>query len=122
MSKLQECAFSATTSPSRDIPVYIYATAGMRVLNKQDQNRIYNAIYLAYLRSDLHFYMRRDMLQTIDRTIIANPHILSTIPKVSDVFVDAFIQKSRDIAAPKKRRTLYREFLLRIYKVYTGAA
>lgn len=66
MSKLQECAFSATTSPSRDIPVYIYATAGMRVLNKQDQNRIYNAIYLAYLRSDLHFYMRRDMLQTID--------------------------------------------------------
>ena len=46
--------------------MYIYATAGMRVLNKQDQNRIYNAIYSAYLRSDLHFYMRRDMLQTID--------------------------------------------------------
>ena len=60
------CVLCYGLSPSRDIPVYIYATAGMRVLNKHDQNRIYNAIYFAYLRSDLHFYMRRDMLQTID--------------------------------------------------------
>ena len=49
-----------------DVPVYIYATAGMRVLSSKDQKAIYDAIYSSYLHSDLRFYMRRDMLQTID--------------------------------------------------------
>lgn len=51
---------------NRNIPLYIYATAGMRVLSNSDQNAIYNAIYSNYLRSDLMFYMKRNMLQTID--------------------------------------------------------
>lgn len=53
-------------SSAADVPVYIYATAGMRVLSSKDQKAIYDAIYSSYLHSDLHFYMRRDMLQTID--------------------------------------------------------
>ena len=38
----------------------------MRVLSKSDQNAIYNAIFSHYLQSDLIFYMKRTMLQTID--------------------------------------------------------
>lgn len=50
----------------RDIPLYIYATAGMRVLSESDQQAIYDAIYSGYSRSNVHFYMTRDMLRTIN--------------------------------------------------------
>ena len=38
----------------------------MRVLSKSDQNAIYNAIFSHYLQSDLIFYIKPNMLQTID--------------------------------------------------------
>lgn len=50
----------------RDIPLYIYATAGMRVLSESDQKLIYDAIFKGFSRSDLHFYMSRDMIRTIN--------------------------------------------------------
>lgn len=50
----------------RAIPLYIYATAGMRVLSESDQTAIYDAIFSGYTQSDLHFYMTRDMLRTIN--------------------------------------------------------
>ena len=48
-----------------NIPLYIYASAGMRVLSESDQNAIYDAIFKSYLRSDIQYYMNRDMLRTI---------------------------------------------------------
>ena len=45
--------------------MYIYASAGMRVLSESDQNAIYDTIFKSYLRSDIQYYMNRDMLRTI---------------------------------------------------------
>ncbi|KAK8805397.1 hypothetical protein WA158_002053 [Blastocystis sp. Blastoise] len=47
-------------------PVYIFATAGMRVLSKSSQKRIYHNIYTHYLKSDIKLYIDESMLKTID--------------------------------------------------------
>ena len=48
------------------VPLYIFATAGMRVLSANDQKSIYDAIYRGYRKSNLRFYLSRDNLRTID--------------------------------------------------------
>ena len=48
------------------VPLYIFATAGMRVLSANDQKAIYDAIYCGYRKSNLRFYLTRDNLRTID--------------------------------------------------------
>lgn len=47
-------------------PIYILATAGMRVLSKKSQKIIYNNIYTCYLKSDIKMYMDITQLNTID--------------------------------------------------------
>ena len=51
---------------SDSVPLYIFATAGMRVLSANDQKSIYDAIYRGYRKSNLRFYLSRDNLRTID--------------------------------------------------------
>ena len=60
-----------------------------------------------------------DMIYTQDATIAANPAILNELPSVSNQAVQMFIQKSRGINGPKKRRVLYRDFLLRVFKSWS---
>ena len=48
------------------VPLFIFATAGMRVLSESNQRAIYDAIYDGYRHSNLRFYLSRDNLQTID--------------------------------------------------------
>ena len=48
------------------VPLFIFATAGMRVLSESNQKAIYDAIYDGYRHSNLRFYLSRDNLQTID--------------------------------------------------------
>ena len=51
---------------SSSVPLFIFATAGMRVLSESNQRAIYDAIYDGYRHSNLRFYLSRDNLQTID--------------------------------------------------------
>lgn len=51
---------------SSQTPIYILATAGMRVLSKKSQKIIYNNIYTCYLKSDIKMYMDITQLNTID--------------------------------------------------------
>ena len=42
----------------------------MRVLSENNQQAIYDAIYSGYSHSDVHFYMTRDMLRTINGSLL----------------------------------------------------
>ena len=44
----------------------------MRVLSESDQNAIYDAIFSGFSHSNLHFYMTRDMLRTINGNAFAD--------------------------------------------------
>ena len=52
------------------VPLYIFATAGMRVLSVNDQKSIYDAIYRGYWQSNIRFSLRRDHLRTINVLVI----------------------------------------------------
>lgn len=47
-------------------PVYIFATAGMRVLSEKDQDDVLDTIFTSLVDSDIPFYVKRDHLRIID--------------------------------------------------------
>ena len=50
------------------VPLFIFATAGMRVLSESNQRAIYDAIYDGYRHSNLRFYLKSRITPSLKYT------------------------------------------------------